>query len=791
MILKWNNYEILNESLQKARSILRRLNINEDDKRFLELRELLRRNPGYLGKFTEWLFVGKQSINNLESLYDRIKGVRLSKPIDEFKTVEDVIDSLVRDSASTAVNQMVNAIPSRTREYLKSSGEQCMQCDGDKVLACDECTRGVVKCDCGVRLNGGKTKYDKYDKDCKKCGGSGRYDCKKCDGEGEIPCTYCNNADGSEDWKKLLSFLSLQREKRDLIISFFSKKGGRYGEDADYYEDDDGDEKKPIDRIIEDLKKVLDVMDIESLKKSIEDSNDAKILHNDDEYLIIAVNYRGIRKYGSSYWCIYESEDTFNEYVYEECDEDSINFQLIAYNKKLVPFVDDKSVIGITLNIIKDEITAAHYEDDSECSLFAKKMLENIKLDRSAIVNAVSIYNKNLYDEVALIIGFPENYIKEIDEIIDDEHNDYFLSSILCSDDPKPAFINVLKERLTIRDCKFKINDEDALINVFKLGLVKFLNIDKYAIRPDIFRIMSSYHIPVKDSVEIIKTYISAGYVPRLNDHSLKYIGPCIRSGAFKLEDIYKNIGCNGDWIDIIGVVSKSKLSTLFKYILKNDFDFIKGRFLRQLAIWLSTNNAELNKYLDKFIESIVSRKYNKEEMDWLLEFIDNDEIDKAVYMSLFSRNTRISKKWDIDMKRRVTERLKSYYEFNKVNEDFDEDGIVKIETDEDFLKYNGNEFFPLSKGETESINIFLKSELPKYRLLTPNYGKKFRNNIITSSILDRMDRKFNDSEITGITFMKTVGFNYKIHINTTTELSTFVAKDINNLFSFLKKILS
>lgn len=784
MILKWNNYEVLNESLQKARSILRRLNINEDDKRFVELRELLRRNPGYLGKFTEWLFVGKQSIDSLESLYDRIKGVRLSKPIDEFKTVEDVVDSLVRDSASTAVNQMVNAIPSRTREYLKSSGEQCMQCDGDKVVACDECNHGVVKCDCGVRQKGGKTTYDK---DCENCKGTGRYDCVLCD-DGEIPCTYCNKGEGSEDWKKLLSFLSLQREKKDLIISFFSKKGGRYGEDEDYYDyDEDDNESSVIDRIIEDLKKVLDVMDIESLKTSIDSSKDAKILHDDDEYLIIAVNYRGIRKYGSSYWCIYESESTFDDYVYE-CG--SINFQLIAYSKKLTPFVDDKSVIGITINIINDEVTAAHYEDDSECSSFAKKMLGKIKFERSAILKAISIYNKNLYDEYALITAFPENYIEEIDEFID---KDYYLDQMLCDDniDITPIFINVLKERLVIKDCKFKVNDTDSLVRVFQLGLVKFLDIDKFAMRPDIFRIMSSNDISIKDSIEIIKTYISSGYVPALNDYSLKYIGPCIRSGAFKLEDIYRNIGYNGDWIDIIGVVSKSKLSTFFKYILKNDFDFIKGRFLRQLAIWLSTNNAELNKYVDKFIESIESRKYNKEEMDWLLEFLDDDEIDKAIYKSLFSMNARISKKWDIDMKRRVTERLKSYYEFNKVNEDFDEDGIVKIETDEDFLKYHGNEFLPLSKNEIESISVFLKSELPKYRLLTPNYGNKCRNNIIPVSVLNKIDKKFNDSEITRITFMKNANFNYKIHINTVSGLSTFVTKDIDNLFSFLKKILN
>ena len=62
---------------------------------------------GYLGKFTEWLFVQKKSIESLRDLYKKITDSKISKPINDFDTPEDVIDYIVRETADTAVNQMV------------------------------------------------------------------------------------------------------------------------------------------------------------------------------------------------------------------------------------------------------------------------------------------------------------------------------------------------------------------------------------------------------------------------------------------------------------------------------------------------------------------------------------------------------------------------------------------------------------------------------------------------------------------------------------------------------------
>jgi hypothetical protein len=60
MLKSWDNYNGINENLQKALSILKKNNVEETNKDFKKHKEVLSRNVGYLGKFTEWLVVQKK-----------------------------------------------------------------------------------------------------------------------------------------------------------------------------------------------------------------------------------------------------------------------------------------------------------------------------------------------------------------------------------------------------------------------------------------------------------------------------------------------------------------------------------------------------------------------------------------------------------------------------------------------------------------------------------------------------------------------------------------------------------
>lgn len=74
-MLKFKEFDLLNENMNKARSVLRQAGVDETDPNFLKLRELLKNNLGYTGKFTEWMFLQKIDFNRLENLYNRIKSI--------------------------------------------------------------------------------------------------------------------------------------------------------------------------------------------------------------------------------------------------------------------------------------------------------------------------------------------------------------------------------------------------------------------------------------------------------------------------------------------------------------------------------------------------------------------------------------------------------------------------------------------------------------------------------------------------------------------------------------------
>jgi hypothetical protein len=449
MITKWNEYQSINENLQKARAILRRNKIEETNEDFQKLRKLLATNPGYLGKFTEWLVVNKITYDRLEDLYDQIKDTRLSKPIDDFKTPEEIIDTIVRTNADTAVNQMIHAIPSRARDYLRNSEycdncdnsreASCEHCEGDGTMACDKCEgEGEIECpDC--KGHGEKECPDckgKGDKNCKKCKGKGTYyrkECPDCDGNGEIdcetcngggeveckrcegessiecdkckgeagfPCTYCKETGQvkcqecgkySDEWKEFVKFLSLQAPHKDLIIDFLSKKGGRYSnEDGEW----DYEDQTAVEELTETITRLIDLPSIDSIIERLPNEPNLKLIHNDDKVLIIAANYEGVQKYGSSYWCIHQDESTFQDYVYER---GGICEQWIMYIKGKTPLVDEKSVMGITYDINamgnSSGVEYAHWEDDDDCVREAMQIIKGLKIDKNLILNALDIFD--------------------------------------------------------------------------------------------------------------------------------------------------------------------------------------------------------------------------------------------------------------------------------------------------------------------------------------------------------------------------------------------------------------
>lgn len=106
------------ENLQKAKKILADRRIPENNAEFLKLKELLSRNTGYIGQFTKWLFIDRTEFSQLEEIYKELKNINIDKPIDDFDKAEDLYDYIQSYEINKKTNQVINAIPSRTREFV-------------------------------------------------------------------------------------------------------------------------------------------------------------------------------------------------------------------------------------------------------------------------------------------------------------------------------------------------------------------------------------------------------------------------------------------------------------------------------------------------------------------------------------------------------------------------------------------------------------------------------------------------------------------------------------------------
>jgi hypothetical protein len=111
----------LNENMQQAKSILKKLGVPETDSRFQEIKRMLLDDNriGYIGKFTKWVFLDRESMSKLIEVYDMVKQHPSPvPPIDTFKKIEDLFDFLQGSGISIKVNQVTGAIPSRARQNV-------------------------------------------------------------------------------------------------------------------------------------------------------------------------------------------------------------------------------------------------------------------------------------------------------------------------------------------------------------------------------------------------------------------------------------------------------------------------------------------------------------------------------------------------------------------------------------------------------------------------------------------------------------------------------------------------
>lgn len=116
------NYKLF-ENLQKAKKVLKENKIPENNPDFIKLKELLKNNMGYIGKFTEWLIIDHEPFDKVKDTFIELQNNEIDKPFDSFKKLEDLYDYIQSYTGDKKVNQMLKALPSGTRSFAAKSKE--------------------------------------------------------------------------------------------------------------------------------------------------------------------------------------------------------------------------------------------------------------------------------------------------------------------------------------------------------------------------------------------------------------------------------------------------------------------------------------------------------------------------------------------------------------------------------------------------------------------------------------------------------------------------------------------
>tara|TARA_R110000772_G_scaffold20466_5_gene56849 strand:- start:15780 stop:16706 length:927 start_codon:yes stop_codon:yes gene_type:complete len=100
------------ENVQKAKSFLNKDFVKEEDKNYIK--NLLEKNPnGYIGKLVE-LYVRDnndptQSRYNIDKILKDLKSIKLSKPIEQFKALSNILDDIEISKISLKINKLKKA----------------------------------------------------------------------------------------------------------------------------------------------------------------------------------------------------------------------------------------------------------------------------------------------------------------------------------------------------------------------------------------------------------------------------------------------------------------------------------------------------------------------------------------------------------------------------------------------------------------------------------------------------------------------------------------------------------
>lgn len=125
------DYKIF-ESVQQAKSILKELEISEEDKDYQTIRNLFRGSEGYVGWFTKMRYRNNIPLSDLDNIVDLIKNHNqlikaLPKNLVQYDNYEDLLDDIELTKTKLEVKKCYDKFPSTQRKLLDINDDNTIQ----------------------------------------------------------------------------------------------------------------------------------------------------------------------------------------------------------------------------------------------------------------------------------------------------------------------------------------------------------------------------------------------------------------------------------------------------------------------------------------------------------------------------------------------------------------------------------------------------------------------------------------------------------------------------------------
>ena len=116
------------ENVNYAKKYLKLNNIDLNNEKYIKLKSVLKKNLGYLGDWTEWMFENNISLDDMKRLYNYYKDPKFkdfTKDLDlnQYNNIEQIYDYLTKKYQDRQVEQVIKALPSKTRRISNNELE--------------------------------------------------------------------------------------------------------------------------------------------------------------------------------------------------------------------------------------------------------------------------------------------------------------------------------------------------------------------------------------------------------------------------------------------------------------------------------------------------------------------------------------------------------------------------------------------------------------------------------------------------------------------------------------------